>query len=537
MKWARQQLQLCADSHSSCQPQTSKDTQFPRRLLDIRQWEKGQIRLFEPQTTEIYACLSYCWGRVPFLRTLKSNVSEHLRRINLGDLPRAFVDAISYTRRLDVDYLWIDSLCIIQDDIEDWKQESSRMASIYQNASIVLSASSLPNPHESLFQRMNSDFEAHRLAVQTSAGRKEEVWFRRSLAHMPSALHSAERYVSLPTLSRAWIFQERLLATRVLHFGPQELLWECLAQSACQCTTEPAVSAGNTAAPTLSRLSLSGGEVQLKSSFNLQSWASWDESVLSQCWHKLVEQYTKLNLTHESDIFPAFSGVAKKMQNALNSEYLAGMWAKTLLKDLLWHAESSFDNSRGLWERPSQWRAPTWSWASVRCPIAFIDTYNGLEAVCLVKEGHCVHAGVDATGEIVGAHLVLQGNLISTQIEYFAAGVNDATPMGSRQKLSPSRSYSLCEVGRRVHNIWADTDISLEGKGYVAPSSEVYILPIGVRTISKAVECLILKRLDKDGEHDTLSYERIGLLEMPRAPLDGLDEWMQPLRTQTIKII
>ena len=511
---------------------------MPRRLIDIRQQEEGQVRLFEPQNAETYACLSYCWGQIPFLRTMKSNFPEHLRRIFLADLPRAFVDAISYARRLDINYLWIDSLCIIQDDPEDWKQESSRMASIYQNACIVLSASGLPNPHESLFSRMRSECEAHRLVVQTPAGREEEVWFRRSLAHMPSALHNAEGYTSLPTLSRAWIFQERLLATRVLHFGPQELLWECLAQSACQCTAAPAVSAANTAAPMLSRLSLSGGEVQLKSSFNLQSWASWDESVLSQCWHKLVEQYTKLNLTYESDIFPALSGVAKKMQRALDSKHLAGMWANTLLKDLLWHSESSLDNSRGLWQRPSKWRAPTWSWASVRCPVAFIDTYNGLDAVCSVKEAHCVCAGVNATGEVAGAHLVLQGNLISTQVEYVAAFVNDSTSMASPQKLSSSRSYCLSEVGSRVHNIWADTDTSIEGQDYVAPSSEVYILPIGVRRISNAVECLVLKRLDKIGEDDIFSYERIGLLEMPRAPRDGLDEWMKPVeKTHTIKIV
>lgn len=452
----------------------------------------------------------------------------------MKELPVAFVDAICYARRLEIFYLWIDSLCIIQDDADDWKQESAQMASIYQNAHVVLSATKLFNPHAHIFGDLDPKFEAHKVEIQTSETH-EEVWFRRSLDHMPSVLHDSQPQSPLPTLSRGWIFQERLLAARVLHFGPHELLWECLQHSACQCTAEPAMSSSNTAAPALSNISLGGRELQLKSAFNLHNWKSWDEAVLCRCWHKLVEQYSKLNLTHDSDIFPAFSGVSKQFQAALASKSLAGLWEKTLLKDLLWHSASFVDGLERPWVRPVAWRAPTWSWASIRYPATFIDTSQGIDPCCTVKEACCTAAGIDPTGEVADAHLILEGNIVPTLLNYSSVDIDSEKP---QQSTSPSSLYLFGEVGSRIHNVWADTDTSIEGKDYVAAGTEVYILPIGTRTISKAIESLILKLVSCDEKSGIATYERIGLLELPRAPLDGLDEWIRPSqRKDTIKLI
>lgn len=535
VEWAKQQLQSCCDSHKSCVPQLSTISQVPRRLLNIHDSGKGHIHLVEaPQHVKNYACLSYCWGTQPFLRTTAHNIQSHFQKISLKNLPEAFVDAICYARKLGILYLWIDSLCIIQDDANDWKRESAQMASIYQNAHIVLSATKLPSPYNTLFEDVGHEYEAHSLEVMTSEG-SEEVRFRRSLTHMPSALHSTQSKSSLPTLSRGWIFQERLLATRVLHFGPQELLWECSELSACQCTVEPTRSSANTTAPAMSGISLRGGELQLKSSFNLQCWYSWDVAALCQCWHKLVEQYSQLNLTHESDIFPAFSGVSKQFQAALRCKSLAGLWEKTLLKDLLWHPSSSLGDTEHIYGRPQKWRAPSWSWASVKSSVSFIDTSHGLEVCCTIKHVYCALAGIDPTGEVSDAHIVLKGSLIQTLLSYPLETIESAQ---SLQRSLPSKLFLLSEVGKRVSNVWADLDTSIAGKDYLPSGTEVYIFPIGRRTVSKALECLVLKSSFKQGTSDTKLYERIGMVELPRAPLDGLDEWIQPSqRTHTIKLV
>ena len=509
---------------------------MPSRIIDIGTSDRDRIYLMDsPDQFEPYACLSYCWGRHPFLATKFDSLNSHRARIPWDLLPLTFQDAILFLRKLGIRYLWIDSLCIIQDDSDDWKQESSQMASIYQNAHLVVSATKSANAHEGLFAQLDDQFQPHVLPVTTPDGRTEHIWFRRSLTHMPGPFSFFRKgEPPLPTLSRGWIFQERLLASRVLHFGPQELLWECQTQSACQCTA--AGNSGPQLGP-LPRTSLERGVMQMKSAFNIRSWTSWDgsERELGRCWHRLVEEYSRLQLTHEMDIFPAVSGVSRRFQEAWKSKSLAGLWMKSLPCDLLWYVDVHdpiYGPGPVQWGRPWSWRAPTWSWASVNSPVRFIDTSHGLEPCCEVKEAVCEAAGIDPTGEVAGGFLVLRGNVIPTVLNY-----SDLTPDRSR----PWNLYRLDITKNRVSNVWADLDTSGRGSHHLAPGSQVYCFPIGVRRISKDVECLLLKKVDaeeKTGYETYETYERLGLIEVPRVPPDGLDEWMDPLtRNQTIKVV
>lgn len=486
-----------------------------------------------PDRAEQYACLSYCWGHHPFLTTRFDTIDSYRRRIPWDLLPPTFQDAISFLRKLRIPYLWIDSLCIVQDDSNDWKRESSQMASIYQNAHLVISATKSANAYEGLFSQIGEEFQPHVLPVPTPEGYTEQVFFRRSLTHMRGPTNfGPRRETDLPTLSRGWIFQERLLATRVLHFGPQELLWECQGHSSCQCTVNRVTTPTNAAASFLSRVTWGARALQLKSSFNIRSWGSWSDRELSRCWHSLVEEYSRLHLTHETDIFPAFSGVAKRFQGAFRSEVLAGLWRKSLLADLLWHVQTQGERhgtGPGFWGRPESWRAPSWSWASVKCPVSYIDTSDGLDACCDILEAACEAAGIDPTGEVAGGSLILQGNLIPTDLNYSALSVNEVMPWNL---------YGLGVTKNKVSNVWADADTSVPGSNHLPQGSEVYCFPVGVGSISKAIECLLLRKVMVEKEAAYGIYERIGLVEVPRAPRDRLDQWVTSFKmSRTIKVI
>jgi hypothetical protein len=103
----------------------------------------GSVKLLE--TTDKYAsyiCLSHCWGKENQpLKCTTANLNEWKSRIDWDLLPQTFQDAIDFVRRLGQRYLWIDSLCILQDDRDDWDEQSVKMAEIYENSYLTLAAS------------------------------------------------------------------------------------------------------------------------------------------------------------------------------------------------------------------------------------------------------------------------------------------------------------------------------------------------------------------------------------------------------------
>ncbi|KAJ4286394.1 hypothetical protein N0V88_008017 [Collariella sp. IMI 366227] len=164
-------------------PPTSRpQSNLPSRVLDVQAAGESGVRLYEPAEGEKapYICLSHCWGHRPFLRTLSGNLAAHRSEIIWDRLPQTFREAITFTRQLGVRYLWIDSLCIVQDDQRDWRCEAARMAGIYEHSMLVISATkshgaygglftSLPPRHKtytilhipgSLNQRSDSDYES-----------------------------------------------------------------------------------------------------------------------------------------------------------------------------------------------------------------------------------------------------------------------------------------------------------------------------------------------------------------------------------------
>ncbi|OCK85602.1 HET-domain-containing protein [Lepidopterella palustris CBS 459.81] len=315
MQEAEKWLRTCITLHKRCRP--SEVPLLPHRILDIGPDDTSNVVLLEPiDQRDRYICLSYSWGVHKFLSTTNKNVSSHKGEgIRLQSLPQTFRDAIIVSRKLDVRYIWIDSLCIIQDNKNDWNTQAPEMAAIYSNSYLTISA--------------------------TSGDRADSG---RLITHLPNNLYG-DIMAELPLFSRGWAFQERLLAPRVLHFGPNELIWDCAEARKCQC---------GTIGHFLDEIS--------KSQFHDAIYGVTEtiSPQLPALWRKIVIQYSELALTKPSDKLPAISGIANAMQKSRKSVYLAGLWRDSLVLDMLWKIETPSHDSQEL-----SGRAPSWSWASV----------------------------------------------------------------------------------------------------------------------------------------------------------------------------
>ncbi|KAK4196348.1 heterokaryon incompatibility protein-domain-containing protein [Triangularia verruculosa] len=233
-------LNTCQRSHTECDSvpladaDTSSITRFPTRLLDVgtNHDKTPFIRLTDRQNAMgPYAALSYCWGpEATQLRTLKSNLAEHATGINICTMPATLRDAVTATRNLGLRYLWIDALCIIQDDTPDWLREAPQMGLIYQNAHLTIAATGSSSSTGGLFHPR--DTTTNQPVVELSyqppggGGRKLRTFFVGP--HPPSF----DKVVTASVWnSRGWVIQERNLSRRIILFAAGQLFFECIRHS------------------------------------------------------------------------------------------------------------------------------------------------------------------------------------------------------------------------------------------------------------------------------------------------------------------
>lgn len=216
----------CLSTHTKLCSRSFSDgrTSFlPRRILDVR---NRQVRLHETDGSQqdLYATLSHCWGGQEPLKTTSRTLSTHLQAIPWDSISKTFQEAIVVTRRLSIPFLWIDCLCIIQDDYHDWQRESADMANIYRNSLLTIAASRSTGPTHGLFSVANPEYVCQNL--YDNANDTQHVYCRKMLPHSTNE----------PLQLRGWALQERLLSRRILHFTEHELIWECLEDQDCECS-------------------------------------------------------------------------------------------------------------------------------------------------------------------------------------------------------------------------------------------------------------------------------------------------------------
>jgi len=372
-----------------------------RRILDIGQGDAETIRLAKAEEVPVeadYMTLSHCWGNIDLLKLTADNYESMRREIVLNGLPRTFKDAIDIARNLGCRFLWIDSLCILQDSVEDWRSQAAVMGEIYQGSVCNLAATAARDGHGGMLmhvQRNPAYIERLHVHVpdmgqlsfeDTKEGdvetydsiypREESNW-----AGMAPGYYDCYdptvwwREVSdSPLLRRAWVVQERLLAPRVVHFAAHQIFWECNTLKASEIYPSGLPEEGEPQPAAKSSEITSGHSYP-------ESWASskdWNDigpcPQILRSWVDIVEAYTLGQLTFESDKLVAISGLQNKYATRIKAPYLAGLWGFHLPRQLLWTISIPT-------ERPKTYRAPSWSWASVNGQVerdAFVHTNDQL---------------------------------------------------------------------------------------------------------------------------------------------------------------
>ncbi|KAF2730144.1 HET-domain-containing protein, partial [Polyplosphaeria fusca] len=218
----------CRENHPKCRQSLAV---LPKRVIDI---STTPLRLVEPTsgTRGTYAALSYRWGGWKSFTTTKTFDSLK-KEIAYESMPAVFQDFIRVARELSIDYIWIDSVCIIQDDMDDWAEEATKMAEIYENASIVVAASSAPNPGASFLRNWTySPLPAIPLNLAESGSKFIARGKLNCGFHASTRSHEEE--IDLLD-SRGWTLQEKVLARRWISYSASELQWKCRTLASCQC--------------------------------------------------------------------------------------------------------------------------------------------------------------------------------------------------------------------------------------------------------------------------------------------------------------
>ncbi|PMD34563.1 HET-domain-containing protein [Hyaloscypha variabilis F] len=402
LQWALSRLEKCT-THTYCGP--AQRTPLPTRVLDIGT-NNNDIKLYETENeSDYYIALSHCWGDSRTTTTTSETLAKHMQLIAWKSLAKTFQDSVTMVRKLGLRYFWIDSLCIIQDDPDDWSKESGKMANVYQGAFLTIAATKSSSDDGGLFSTASPNHLAREL--------RPRVYARQSLPHSVkwSKGYDFKYSNKFPLFIRAWCYQESLLSSRVLHFAANELMWDCREKFYCEGSCHEISIYGRDRPP------FPKSDHAISLNLPLELWNRW--------W-RIVEEYSGLDLSQEKDKFPALSGLAKQVQAVLKARYLAGLWESNLFFDLLWksHKRTSDAWASDRSGRCLPWRAPTWSWASVRGKVGWsydIICYARNRSAFTVKilaglvEASCVPAGADVTGELSSGYLVLSGQMFSTR--------------------------------------------------------------------------------------------------------------------------
>ncbi|KAH7355273.1 heterokaryon incompatibility protein-domain-containing protein [Rhexocercosporidium sp. MPI-PUGE-AT-0058] len=340
---AKAWLRECLGYHTNCGPQHHTAT-MPKRILDLGVSSDIQspLKLCLTQEAQVlsYACLSYCWGKEEYnyFSLLRSNITRLMTEILLKDLPKTIRDALWIARSLATRYIWIDALCIIQDDISDWQDQAPCMGDIYYNATFTIAASSSDHADRGLLQSRPAEcYELQPCEI-----------FKRLLGRSTPSLY---RYLDdAPILRRAWTMQELYLCRRILYVTDAFLAWECRGIQGTELWPFGFPQADEPSPASVSMFPF----FQAKEIFRSRAASAED---MHAAWQNLVTDYSSRKMTRQSDILVAIAGLASICKIVDDDEYLAGLWKNNLLSDLLWQS----DESRC---RSDSYTAPTWSWAS-----------------------------------------------------------------------------------------------------------------------------------------------------------------------------
>ena len=344
----RQWMRTCDEEHESCRRTIIPE--MPTRALDVGSTQSTPTELKLVETNgelESYATLSYCWGAAQPAMLTTENYEGYLKEIEAETLPRSIQDAIRVTREIGIRYLWIDSLCILQDSAIDQAKEISRMGEIYKDAAITIMAAGAETCNDGFLHRDASNTEEWSIPWISPQGPEGAINLQ------PSTTYNYDPELD-PVNKRAWIYQERLLSTGLLIYPltPHPIQWSC----------PTLLSSNGGTVPELEQTGLTRLPILYQSS---KTVTEEEQISLWQIWNSVVTNYTTRSLTDPSDKLPAISGIAQRFQEIWGGEYYAGLWSHYFIRGLMWKRFAAKPEDRSFTElKERKYIAPSWSWAS-----------------------------------------------------------------------------------------------------------------------------------------------------------------------------
>ncbi|KAJ4387278.1 hypothetical protein N0V93_007867 [Gnomoniopsis smithogilvyi] len=350
-------LHHCDEKHHCMKEQkySKVPERLPTRVIDVGRDGTNSIRLLDNTIedsgiTGRYIALSHCWGKAGdkgHFCTSKLNIEERKAHISYEELPASFQDAVRVTRSLGVRYLWIDSLCIIQGDDEDWATEAGRMEDVFSGAYCTIAASSAASSSVGfLGKRRPRDVIKLPMSGGTPLYLAEDIDdFRADVEN--SGLSS-----------RGWVFQERALSRRTIYFTSAQIYWECGNGVVCE-----------TLAQLQNPQSRFLGDSDFPS-FGLQFYK--DERI--RLVQHFYETYSTLALSYATDRTKAVAGLQRRIARVFNSEVTYGIVWNWLERTLLWRAAQSGSLTRIVYTETAE-APPSWSWMAYEGPISFLEIH------------------------------------------------------------------------------------------------------------------------------------------------------------------
>lgn len=346
-------LNECRSSHADCPRVTA--VSLPTRLLDVSgvavdgTSKDPFLYISDANKRSEYVALSYCWGQEgneDFVLT-QSTLERKMDIIPLSGLPQTLRDAITITKWLGFRYLWIDALCILQDNMEDWEKESAVMGKVYSNAVVTIAASAASGSTQGiLLPREDFNATPPQLVFRGPDGTRGLVSVR---GNFPSATSTGQ-----PLDLRGWALQEQILSPRLLSYETRRLKWTCMTDTYLEGQVGSSknynLGTARSQNPLFNRLSKAPSSSRRPYDYNLDLFFQWSV---------IVEDYTSHKLA-------ALSGIASQVWQALGGdEYLAGIWKSHMPRALGWMTTGNNKLGKRSKALPGHWGCPSWSWASI----------------------------------------------------------------------------------------------------------------------------------------------------------------------------
>lgn len=498
--------------------------------------------------------------------------------------------AVRFALRLDdsVHYIWIDSLCIIQGDPDDWLKESALMQKVYRNSFLNISATAAENSGDGLYSerypqhlwedvvsldieglhkgvhhplRTHSDFMPDSMTKDTAPLDFGSTQLAKVRSCLLLDVSNWETLVNqAPVNKRGWVVQERLLAPRVLHFCRGRIAWECAEFDEIEGHYPGIPNYQLIGDEVYEGIPIKGLEPNKHGKRLRRNRLGGEDDPLSvktnepptivhslELWARIVEMYSRTNLTHKKDKLIALSGIAHRMATIIGEsrevQYVAGLWNEHLVSQLLWHVEPVCrgDHESGAItieypsKRPTEFRAPSFSWASVDAQYGNgISCGDALTPDEILAEVPPNGAGTDSGpnskvweksvyvqpetdnmfGLVRGGHIQLWAYLHRVKLQrerthyFWSLKVDDGASNVNNEK-----HYNVC----------LDCPGDDDQKSQLTNSEEIYCMLVALRSSKKSTDfiCLLLERSPKAAWIKTWpescrerTYRRIGFTKL-----------------------